>query len=314
MDNIYYVYEWFNVDTGEVFYVGKGKGSRYKNKTKRNQYFINYVNKYNCNVRKIKENLTEEEAFNFEIDTIAKYKKIGECKCNLSLGGEGSSLDKNTVEYMIRKLRVLHDLHDAMDDMENENDYSVENLKTKSFDELVDMYYEYLEFKDGVSTAKEFGLTKEFDAFELMMRDKEIYELTRLLIKKYSEKYNKYIKLLNYKNELDFMCSDLNYEPILKYLLSDKNYCVELFSIIIDNLYLLKMTYYNPFVDIAFKIKNYVLNDNYILIKIRTKEEWKPKTVKVDIYDLIFGVIIYGKTKPLFQIIYEEILSAPIIN
>ena len=28
--NEYYVYEWFIVDTNEVFYVGKGKGNRYK--------------------------------------------------------------------------------------------------------------------------------------------------------------------------------------------------------------------------------------------------------------------------------------------
>ena len=28
--NEYYVYEWYNVDTNEVFYVGKGKKDRYK--------------------------------------------------------------------------------------------------------------------------------------------------------------------------------------------------------------------------------------------------------------------------------------------
>lgn len=27
---MYYVYEWYNVDTGEILYVGKGKGYRYK--------------------------------------------------------------------------------------------------------------------------------------------------------------------------------------------------------------------------------------------------------------------------------------------
>lgn len=26
----YYVYEWFIKETGEVFYVGKGRGNRYK--------------------------------------------------------------------------------------------------------------------------------------------------------------------------------------------------------------------------------------------------------------------------------------------
>lgn len=26
----FYVYEWYNIDTNEVFYVGKGCGNRYK--------------------------------------------------------------------------------------------------------------------------------------------------------------------------------------------------------------------------------------------------------------------------------------------
>lgn len=27
---MFYVYEWYIVDTGEIIYVGKGKGNRYK--------------------------------------------------------------------------------------------------------------------------------------------------------------------------------------------------------------------------------------------------------------------------------------------
>ena len=35
----FYVYEWYNVDSGEVFYVGKGTGYRYKRTENRNKYF-----------------------------------------------------------------------------------------------------------------------------------------------------------------------------------------------------------------------------------------------------------------------------------
>lgn len=86
--NDYYIYEWFNIDNHEVFYVGKGRKNRYKTISGRNPYFINYYNKYNCNVRIIFSDLTEDEAFNLEIETIKKYKEEGFCKCNLTDGGE----------------------------------------------------------------------------------------------------------------------------------------------------------------------------------------------------------------------------------
>lgn len=44
--NDYYVYEWYNVDTGEVFYVGKGKKTdgRVKNQeTKDLKNIINFI-------------------------------------------------------------------------------------------------------------------------------------------------------------------------------------------------------------------------------------------------------------------------------
>lgn len=91
--NKFYIYEWYNIDTGEVFYVGKGSGNRYKkiSKTVRNIYFVNYINKYHCNVRIRYNNLTEERAFQLEIQTIKKYKAINQCKCNFTEGGEGIS-------------------------------------------------------------------------------------------------------------------------------------------------------------------------------------------------------------------------------
>lgn len=103
----FYVYEWFNVDTGEVFYVGKGTASRWRSKKNRNQYFKNYVSKYNCDVRKVKQNLTEEESFNLEIETILKYKEKGECKCNLTSGGEGATFEEYSEEWYRQKFRLF---------------------------------------------------------------------------------------------------------------------------------------------------------------------------------------------------------------
>lgn len=103
----FYVYEWFNVDSGEVFYVGKGTKGRWKDKKSRNQYFKNYYNKHNCDVRKVKQNLTEEEAFSLEVEMIEEYKNKGECKCNLTIGGEGATFEEYSEEWYRSKMRML---------------------------------------------------------------------------------------------------------------------------------------------------------------------------------------------------------------
>ena len=55
-----YVYEWYNVDTNEVFYVGKGRNNRMHSMKNRNQYFLRYVEKYNYDCRIVKDNMTDE--------------------------------------------------------------------------------------------------------------------------------------------------------------------------------------------------------------------------------------------------------------
>ncbi|HLO11560.1 MAG TPA: hypothetical protein VK190_04825 [Pseudoneobacillus sp.] len=86
--NKFYVYEWFIVDTLEVFYVGKGKGNRMFCKH-RNKYFNNIINKYSCDVRFYKRDLTEQEAFDLEKSRIIELKVIGQAKANLAPGGIG---------------------------------------------------------------------------------------------------------------------------------------------------------------------------------------------------------------------------------
>ena len=86
----YYVYEWFIVDTLEIFYIGKGKGlRRFEEKHQRNNYFINIVNKYECAVRVYQYGLTQMEAFDLEMERISYWKSLGFAKANLSIGGRG---------------------------------------------------------------------------------------------------------------------------------------------------------------------------------------------------------------------------------
>ncbi|MFP3728829.1 hypothetical protein U8V72_26945 [Priestia filamentosa] len=60
----YYVYEWFIKEDGRVFYIGKGKGTRYKGK--KNPLFLDICEAFECDYRFVKENLTEYEALVLE--------------------------------------------------------------------------------------------------------------------------------------------------------------------------------------------------------------------------------------------------------
>lgn len=91
---IYYVYKWTRLDTNQVFYIGKGHGNRYKDRSMRNRYFNNVVNKVgmdNILIEIIEDNLDEETSFKREIYYIDKYKSLGHKLTNMTSGGEGSS-------------------------------------------------------------------------------------------------------------------------------------------------------------------------------------------------------------------------------
>lgn len=95
MESIFYVYEWFINNTGEVFYVGKGTGERCFEYKRRNKMFKDFYNSHNCSVRIIKENLTEQEAFDFEKETINYYRNNTNYRLtNRTDGGSGGNTHK----------------------------------------------------------------------------------------------------------------------------------------------------------------------------------------------------------------------------
>ena len=88
---MFYVYEWFIVETGEIFYVGKGCGLRYKVK-KHNKFFNDMIKRYNCESRIIKTFENEKDAFEYEYLRVNELKEIGQCVCNIYNGGYGGSV------------------------------------------------------------------------------------------------------------------------------------------------------------------------------------------------------------------------------
>ena len=90
----FYIYKWFIIETGFVFYIGKGKDDRYKSLKKRNQYFLNIVKKYDCDVKIIEYCENEELAFIKEKEYIKSYKELGMATANFHEGGLGGDVFK----------------------------------------------------------------------------------------------------------------------------------------------------------------------------------------------------------------------------
>lgn len=69
-DKQFYVYAFIRLDTNTYFYIGKGKNNRYKRIDYRSKHFKNIIDKVDCALEILYDNLTENEAFILERDTI----------------------------------------------------------------------------------------------------------------------------------------------------------------------------------------------------------------------------------------------------
>ena len=108
----FYVYEHIRLDNMTCFYVGKGKGNRIY-KPNRNNHHDNICNKYGYKAVIIKDNLTEDEAFELERERIEYYvftlgygidiegyenRENNKFLTNMTFGGEGVSGIKHSEE------------------------------------------------------------------------------------------------------------------------------------------------------------------------------------------------------------------------
>jgi len=90
MGQKFYVYAHIRLDTGEIFYVGKGIRNRCHRK-ERNQHWKHIAEKAGYSIKFLEENLEENQAFELERFWIKFYKEKGQCVANYALGGEGCS-------------------------------------------------------------------------------------------------------------------------------------------------------------------------------------------------------------------------------
>lgn len=97
---MFYIYEWYIIDTNEIIYVGKGSKKRYLSK-QHNNAFKELIKKFNCKSRIIEYFENEQEAYKREFDRINELQIIGQCVCNKRIGGYGggSSISKKTSRW-----------------------------------------------------------------------------------------------------------------------------------------------------------------------------------------------------------------------
>lgn len=143
---MFYVYEWFIVDTNEIFYVGKGAKKRYLQTTKRNKIFNNYLKSANCNSRIIKTFQTEQEAFEYEHARIIELKAMNQAKANLDNGGNGG------VNFIwTDEMRKYKSVYNPMKDKSQRERMSMNNpMKNKATQDKVKPFVQKAIIIDGI--------------------------------------------------------------------------------------------------------------------------------------------------------------------
>lgn len=99
----FYVYQHVRLDTDQPFYVGKGHNKRAWSVLSRNQLWNRIVKKYGYRVEIIENNLSEDLAFQKEIELIDFYKSIGCCEANLAKGGRGIWGIQQTRQHIVKR-------------------------------------------------------------------------------------------------------------------------------------------------------------------------------------------------------------------
>jgi hypothetical protein len=188
MDN-FYVYHLINSQTGLPFYVGKGRGNRLfdhirdtKNKKlfDKNKYLFYKINKIsksggNIECKKIIENVSENDAFNREVEEIKKYgrknNKTG-ILCNMTDGGEGSSgyivTNKMKIHLSEKRTQFLNNNPDIKRELiERMRKYQLQGSKASV--NIISKYYTFVTPNDKVITIKNLS---DFCRINNLNRDK----------------------------------------------------------------------------------------------------------------------------------------------
>lgn len=172
---MFYVYEWYIENSGEIIYVGKGNKKRLGQK-KRNKLFNELSKRFECKIRILKTFEDEETAFDYEEEYTNNLKKIGQAICNQNFSGNGGTKvgwtqkmrermsTKNPMKDELQKERMSK-LNPMKDEFQKKR-MSIENpMKNSEIAKKVGIKHRKpviingITYESGITAAKEFNVT-----------------------------------------------------------------------------------------------------------------------------------------------------------
>ena len=146
MNNDYYVYIYWRLDTNEPFYVGKGKGNRWKVLYNRKGHFKNIMNKVDIVCEIFKDNLTETQAHGIECwlinELVFEYGFSINIKnnrgdkeflhlVNQTWGGEGTSGRESWFKDLSKENHPMYGKHHSQETRNNLSKKAKKRFKNK---------------------------------------------------------------------------------------------------------------------------------------------------------------------------------------
>lgn len=163
---MFYVYEWYIIETDEIIYVGKGSKKEYLTK-RHNKIFRDFILRYKCSSRIIKEFENEQEAYKYEFNRINELKAKNQCICNIRLGGNGGGASmthkmnrwNDQARLKASKYNVMKS-EEQRNRMRNNNpmkikEYALKNGKSRKRPVLINNK----EYEGVIDVAKEYKVT-----------------------------------------------------------------------------------------------------------------------------------------------------------
>lgn len=208
MKSKYYIYAHLNPVSNEIFYIGKGTGSRASSKTGRSKEWFDYIKESggDYKILIVKDNLSEKEVIKLEKKLISKIKAVAE-------GGTLVNIEETGRLSQGGIIMVFYD--ETISSSYNENRRY--NFKGLSDDEIISELLEFKNWDYGQSLENDFNKIYDEMFNNLTMLEEEdedqYSELENALTEIYeliSDVKNGFMQEDEFYEELEFYLEGIN--------------------------------------------------------------------------------------------------------
>jgi len=257
----------------------------------------------------VKVHLKEKEAFEIEINLIKKYKEIGQAKCNLTEGGEGSSFPVESWNWYFTKLAYVYNVLGRACLLPNGEEYRTENLRTKTKEELKEMWEYYNAYFEYGKWYKENDVEKYNPKNNnLEITNKEISMLLDLISKNIAKEKEEFNEFLNDNFLMFSMFCDS--EEFIKSILQNNDFYKNLVLAIMDDLIFLRNTTNRLLYEVEppLIIHAYSIENNDVCVAVKESQKGVIKHLQIDLIDIIWEML-FNKGMQLYQVLHYKIFK-----